>query len=100
MLQAVVAEVEGCWLKPEEVLGEPEDAFTPSMVEALRRDDAAAMPVCSSRLTGFQRSRNLSARTVFDLGSKLMGMPSGDALRPRRMRGHAGVLESAIPVAE
>jgi hypothetical protein len=64
MLQAVVPDVEGCSLKSEEVPGEPEDVFTPSMVEALRRDDAAAMPVCSSRLTGFQWSRDLSARNV------------------------------------
>jgi hypothetical protein len=66
------------------VPGEPGDAFTLSMVEALRRDDVKAVSECRPRVRGFERPRDLSARTLFDLGidiaPKLTGALSDEAL--------------------
>jgi hypothetical protein len=63
---ALVAELEGRSLRAEEVPGGAGDEFMISVVEALRRDDPTALG-----------DRELSARTLFDLGidiaSKLTG---------------------------
>jgi hypothetical protein len=83
-LRAFAVGVEGRSLRPEEVPGEPGDAFTLSMVEALRRDDVKAVLECRLRLSGVQRHRDLSVRTLLDLGidiaPKLTGELSDDAL--------------------
>jgi hypothetical protein len=66
------------------VPGEPGDAFTLSMVEALRRDDVNAVSECRSQLRGAEQVRGLSVRTLFDLGidiaAKLTGKLSDEAL--------------------
>jgi hypothetical protein len=80
-LRAFAAEMEGRSLRPEEVPGMPGDAFTLSMVEALRRDDIKAGWEGGSR---FGDVWYLSARTLLDLGidiaPRLTGKLSVDAL--------------------
>jgi hypothetical protein len=84
-LVAFAVEVEGRSLRPEEVPGEPGDAFTLSMVEALRRDDVKAVLECRSRLSGVQRFRGLSVRTLVDLGIDIAPKLTG-RLATRRWR--------------
>jgi hypothetical protein len=69
-LRAFAAEVERCSLRPEEVPGEPEDAFTHSTVEALRRDDVASDPEQDGTRDGLRTGVSNDAETPASYGPK------------------------------